>query len=211
MDATATPATAESSMVSAGSAFLSHLLGNAGKSLLLSATGSLSPFSSSTDQTAGGRYERRLAELAANFAASADLALLFGGDMKKEEMLSGRFADAFGTLYLGYACLWYYEQNKHIEGTDAMFELAMETLLQQHHEALRGIQKNISSKSGLSAMAMRLLALPRSPAEGGSDELRQQVANLISTPSEVRTLLSEMVSGRNYACVRMCDIAHFFS
>ena len=41
---------------------------------------------------------------------SADLALVLGGRLKYEEMLSGRFADAFGTLYLGYSCLWYYKQ-----------------------------------------------------------------------------------------------------
>jgi len=55
-------------------------------------------------------------------------------------MLSGRFADAFGTLYLGYACLWYYGQNKHVEGIDAVLELAMETLLKQNQTALHGRQ-----------------------------------------------------------------------
>lgn len=53
-------------------------------------------------------------------------------------MLSGRFADAFGTLYLGYACLWYYSQNKHVEGIDQVVELAMETILRQNQTALHG-------------------------------------------------------------------------
>lgn len=52
----------------------------------------------------------QLGRLSSNFALSADLALVLGGRLKYEEMLSGRFADAFGTLYLGYSCLWYYKQ-----------------------------------------------------------------------------------------------------
>lgn len=56
--------------------------------------------------------------------------------------LQGRFADAFGTLYLGYACLWYYEQNRKVEGIDAVFELAMETLLEQNQNALFGVANN---------------------------------------------------------------------
>lgn len=40
--------------------------------------------------------------------------------------------DAFGTLYLGYASLWYYQQNKNVEGIDALFELSMENLLKQN-------------------------------------------------------------------------------
>jgi acyl-CoA dehydrogenase len=55
-------------------------------------------------------YEAQLGRLSSNFALSADLALVLGGRLKFEEMLSGRFADAFGTLYLGYSCLWYYKQ-----------------------------------------------------------------------------------------------------
>lgn len=54
----------------------------------------------------------QLGRLSSNFALSADLALVLGGRLKFEEMLSGRFADAFGTLYLGYSCLWYYKQLK---------------------------------------------------------------------------------------------------
>jgi hypothetical protein len=53
-------------------------------------------------------------------------------------MLSGRFADAFGTLYLGYACLWYYKQNKHIDGIESVVEIALENLLLQNQNALRG-------------------------------------------------------------------------
>ena len=45
-------------------------------------------------------------------------------------MLSGRFADSLGTLYLGYACLWYYNNNRNVEGIDQVLELAMEQILQ---------------------------------------------------------------------------------
>jgi hypothetical protein len=52
----------------------------------------------------------QLGRLSSNFALSSDLALVLGGRLKFEEMLSGRFADCLGTLYLGYSCLWYYKQ-----------------------------------------------------------------------------------------------------
>ena len=84
--------------------FLSHLAAHAAASLGRAWTRPLS-------RPAGGEalasyYESHLSRLAANFALSADLALVLGGRLKFEEMLSGRFSDAFGTLYLGYACLW---------------------------------------------------------------------------------------------------------
>ena len=57
-------------------------------------------------------------------------------------MLSGRFADAFATLYLGYSCLWYHQRNIHVEGIDLLLESAMESLLQQNQQALIGIMNN---------------------------------------------------------------------
>eukprot|EP01040_Poterioochromonas_malhamensis_P025082 gene25082-31198_t len=106
--------------------FLNHFVTNTGRSLVRAVT---RPRSKS-DLLA--YYEGQLSRLSSNFAVSADLALVLGGRLKFEEMLSGRFADAFGTLYLGYACCWYYQQNRKVEGIDALFELAMESILQQN-------------------------------------------------------------------------------
>lgn len=69
---------------------LGHLFTNIGRSL----TRAVTRPRSKADLSA--YYEGQLSRLAANFAVSADLALVLGGRLKFEEMLSGRFADAFG-------------------------------------------------------------------------------------------------------------------
>jgi acyl-CoA dehydrogenase len=110
--------------------------------------------------------------------------------LKFEEMLSGRFADAFGTLYLGYACLWYYKQHMHVEGIDAVLELSMEMLLQQNQVALQGIAANFPVK-GIGAI-MRGVCFPTgAPYTGPTDTMRQKASQLITNPSGIRDLLSE--------------------
>lgn len=83
---------------------------------------------------------------------------MLGGRLKFEEMVSGRLAYAFGTLYLGYACLWYYQNNRNIQGIDELFEMAMVSLLQQNQSAIRGLSENFSVL--LAGPLMRLLSFP---------------------------------------------------
>lgn len=164
--------------------FMGHLFTNIGRSLSRAVT------RPRTKGDLGKYYEGQLSRLASNFAVSADLALVLGGRLKFEEMLSGRFADAFGTLYLGYACLWYYDQNKHVEGAAQVFELAMESLLKQNQEALNGISSNFPIP-GIGPL-MRAICFPTGlPYAGPNDAMRKKAANLISTPSGIRNLLSE--------------------
>lgn len=164
--------------------FLGHLTTNVGRSIVRAVTRPRSK----TDLSA--YYEGQLGRLASNFAVCADLALVLGGRLKFEEMLSGRFADAFGTLYLGYACLWYYNQNRKVEGIDAVLELAMETLLQQNQAALLGLSGNFPIP-GIGPL-MRVISFPLgTPYEGPNDSMRKKASQLITNPSGIRALLSE--------------------
>ncbi len=164
--------------------FLGHLFTNTGRSL----TRAVARPRSKGDLEA--YYEGQLGRLASNFAVSADLALVLGGRLKFEEMLSGRFADAFGTLYLGYASLWYYSQNKKVEGIDAVFELSMERLLQENQNALKGISENFPIP-GIGPI-MKAICFPIGrPYNGPDDKLVQKCSQLISTPSGIREKLSE--------------------
>ena len=106
-------------------------------------------------------------------------------------MLSGRFADAFGTLYLGYACLWFYEQNKGVEGIEALLELSMENLLQQNQQALHGISTNFPIPGIGPLMTAICFPTGGQPYKGPDDLMRKTASTFISTPSGVRTLLSE--------------------
>ena len=111
--------------------------------------------------------------------------------LKFEEMLSGRFADSLGTLYLGYACLWYYQQNRNVEGIDEMLELAMETLLQQNNKALVGISENFPVPGIGGIMSTVCFPTGRDVYSGPSDQMVQKVAKAISNPTGIRDLLSE--------------------
>lgn len=164
--------------------FLGHLFTNVGRSLTRAVTRPRSK------ADLGKYYEGQLSRLASNFAVSADLALVLGGRLKFEEMLSGRFADAFGTLYLGYACLWYYEQNKKVEGIDKVFELAMESLLQQNQKALKGLSENFPIP--VIGPLMSAICFPfGTPYSGPDDKMTKAASDLISTTSGIRNLLSE--------------------
>jgi hypothetical protein len=163
---------------------LGHATTNAARSVVRSATRSRSK---SGDLL--GYYESQMSRLCANFAISADLALVLGGRLKFEEMLSGRFADAFSTLYLGYSCMWHYQHNRDVEGIDAVFELAMESLLQENQEALIGVSKNFPI-AGVGPL-MRLLCFPTgSVYEGPTDDMRKAGSNMITTPTAIRDHLS---------------------
>lgn len=136
-------------------------------------------------------YEAQLGRLASNFATSSNLALVLGGKLKFEEMLSGRFADALGTLYLGYSCLWYYNQNRNVEGIDALLELSMENLLQENEKALHGISENFPMAGIGPIMSMVNFPTGKGVYNGPDDKMVQKVAKLISNPSGIRDLLSE--------------------
>ena len=112
-------------------------------------------------------------------------ALILGGRLKTEEMLSGRYADALGTLYLGYSCMWWYDQNKHVQGIDVVFELAMESLLHENQTALEGISRNFPVFGVGGIMHMIFFPFGKSYS-APRDVLRKKAAELISTPSGVR-------------------------
>lgn len=166
--------------------FFGHLFSNISRSLTTAVT---RPRSKSGDLAA--YYEGQLARLAANFAVQTDLALALGGRLKFEEMISGRFSDAFGTLYLGFACTWYYQQNKHVEGAAQIYELAMENLLRENEQALKGISENFPIP--LLGPLMKAISFPTGTGNytGPTDRMVQKAAHLISTTSGVRNLLSE--------------------
>lgn len=140
--------------------------------------GTLAPRMKKTTDTILEYYEAQWQRLAANFAVCTDLTLVLGGKLKFEEMVSGRCADAIGTLYLGYASLWFYKQHRDVQGIDTLFEIAMETLLQQNQNALDELSRNFPYK--LVGKAMRALCFPFGSASnkytGPTDVLRKKAA-----------------------------------
>lgn len=135
-------------------------------------------------------YESQLEKISRNFAASADIALVLGGKLKFAEMVSGRFADVFSSIYLGYSALWFYKANRHVEGIDAIFDYAMTQLCYDAQQGLVGISKNFPVPGV--GLVMRGVSFPFGlPYDLPTDAQARKVATLVSTDSGVRSLLSE--------------------
>mmetsp|Transcript_17867 Transcript_17867/g.23161 ORF Transcript_17867/g.23161 Transcript_17867/m.23161 type:complete len:442 (-) Transcript_17867:312-1637(-) len=134
-------------------------------------------------------YESQLNRLSSAFAFSADLSLTLGGKIKFAEMLSGRYADVLSNLYLGYATLWFHNQNK-CAGSEKILDYAMSNILCDIEEAFEGISTNFPIRPV--GWLMRGVTFPTGKCyERPSDKLTSEVANLITTDSEVRSLLSQ--------------------
>lgn len=135
-------------------------------------------------------YESQLEKISRNFAASADIALVLGGKLKFAEMISGRFADVFSSIYLGYSALWFYKNHRHVEGIDAIFDYAMTQLCYEAQQGLVGISKNFPVPGV--GLLMRGVSFPFGlPYDVPTDAQTRKVADLVSTDSAVRALLSE--------------------
>ncbi|RLN75771.1 hypothetical protein BBJ28_00010204 [Nothophytophthora sp. Chile5] len=135
-------------------------------------------------------YESQMDKLAKNFAMCSDLSLVLGGKLKFAEMISGRFADVFSSLYLGYSAMWFYKSHRHVEGIDAIFDYAMTQLCFEAQQGLVGISKNFPVP--VVGPIMRGLSFPFGlPYDTPTDKQIRKVAELISTDSGVRNMLSE--------------------
>jgi len=144
-------------------------------------------------------HERQLLRLSANFAFSADLALLLGGRLKFEELMMGRLSDAMGAIFLGYATLHHFERNRgSVEGLEALAESAMLQLEHEAQFALRECAENFPKPLGalgglLMATGVAPLGELMRPYRMPRDELTKEVARLLTTPSEVHAMFAENV------------------
>ncbi|MFQ5570414.1 MAG: acyl-CoA dehydrogenase [Rhodothermales bacterium] len=142
----------------------------------------------------GGRYFRKLAWASASFAFLADIAMgTLGGNLKRKEMLTGRFADIFSWMYLGAATLRRFEAEGRRKEDEPFLHWSMQYALAQIQQAFDGLYKNMKIP-GLTWMLRGPVALwSRFNALGAmpSDRLGQKVAQLMQTPGEQRRRLTE--------------------
>lgn len=142
-------------------------------------------------------HEAQLARLSANFAFTADLALLLGGRLKYEELLMGRMADTMGAIFLGYATLHHF--SKHAHSVQGLNVLAESTLLQLEYEAqsaLRDAAANFPKPLG--ALGGWLLTLGTAPLGEAmrpyrmpGDALTKELTSLLTTPSALHKLFTQ--------------------
>uniref|UniRef100_A0A7S1TSJ0 Acyl-coenzyme A dehydrogenase n=1 Tax=Phaeomonas parva TaxID=124430 RepID=A0A7S1TSJ0_9STRA len=135
-------------------------------------------------------WESQMNRLAANFALSADISLTMGGKIKFAEALSGRYADVLSNLYLGYATLWYHAQHKDVEGIDKVLNFAMANITKDTEDAFFGIFENFPMTPF--GLFMRGVCFPFGRTYSApSDEEMKAVAQLVSTNSAFRDLMTE--------------------
>ncbi len=135
-------------------------------------------------------YLRRLTRMSAAFAFAADVAMLtLGGDLKRREKLSGRFADILSHLYLASAVIKQHEDDGRPQEDLPLAEWALEDSLFTIQERLAEICSNFPNRAV--GTLLRLVTLPlgqrlRRP----SDRLGARAAGLLLEPGDARERLT---------------------
>ncbi len=122
---------------------IGHVFRNMSRAFVLSATRGVfvrSPIGGST-----AKYFRKIAWASASFAFLADLAMgSLGGDLKRKEKLTGRFADIFSWMYLCTAVLRRFEAEGKREEDRPFLEWSLQYGLAEMQKGFDGLYKNIS-------------------------------------------------------------------
>ena len=141
---------------------------------------------------AAAPYWRKLAWASATFAFLADLAMgTLGGDLKRKEKLTGRFADVFMWMYFGAAVLRRYEAEGRLKEDEPFMRWSMDYAFTQMQDAFDGLFANLRVPGatwlfrGPLAAWSRINRLSAPP----SDQTGHKVAAAMQVPGEQRDRL----------------------
>ncbi|MCB9896974.1 MAG: acyl-CoA dehydrogenase [Planctomycetes bacterium] len=138
-------------------------------------------------------YARKLAWTSASFAFLADVAMAsLGGDLKRKETVTGRFADVFAWMYLATATLRRFEADGRPAAELPLARWSLETAFDRIQHAFDGIYANLPVP-GLSWLLKGPVAFwSRTNRLGGapSDDLVNDVATAIQQPGALRDALT---------------------
>ena len=142
-----------------------------------------------------GRYYRKLAWASSSFALLADVAMAtLGGNLKRREKITGRFADILSCLYLGSATLRRFTAERRPEDLPLM-QWSMDYLFAQMQGAFEGILQNMDVPvlgplfRGPVAAWWRLNPIGSMPA----DRLGSRVAKVLQQPGPSRDNLTPVI------------------
>jgi len=141
---------------------------------------------------AAGKYYRRLGRMSAAFAFTADITLLIlGGELKRKEKLSGRFADAMIHMFACSAALRRFERQGRKPEDVPLMEWAVKHNLYQVQTALDEILRNFPIKwLGIAIRWLVVFPLGRR-YRYPNDAVGHKVARLLLEPSAARDRLTE--------------------
>jgi acyl-CoA dehydrogenase len=171
---------------------IAHVFGNTARAKLHTFTrGYLAPSPVSGPTK---RYWQKMAWASASFAILADLAMgTLGGDLKRKEKLTGRFADIFSWMYLGASVLVRFEKEGRRKEDLPFVQWAMEHAFWRIQEGFDGLYDNFEVPGatwlfrGPIAAWSRINRLSAYP----SDQLGHEVAQALQVPGEQRDRLTE--------------------
>ena len=139
------------------------------------------------------KHSRAIEHLSAAFAFLADVTLLIlGGDLKRREMLSGRFADALSNVYLASAALKRFKDCGEPEDEAPLADWACRYALFNAQQAIDGILRNYPIPWLGKLMRVNIFGGGRY-LQRPDDALSRRVAALLQTPGPVRDRLTEHV------------------
>jgi len=137
-----------------------------------------------------GNYYRRLGQMSAAFAVTADLVLMIlGGAFKRKEKLSGRFADALGYMFYASATLKKFEADGQPRSDLPLVEWSAKYCLYQVQVALDEILRNFPVK-WLGVVVRHLIFPLGLSLRPPNDSLGHRVAALLLKPGAARDRLT---------------------
>jgi acyl-CoA dehydrogenase len=170
---------------------IGHVVRNAARALVLSL--SRGALARSPVGGPAARHYKKLAWSSASFAFFADVAMAsLGGDLKRKETITGRFADVFAWMYLANATLRRFEAEGRREADRVFLDWSLEHALFRIQEGFDGIFENLDVPlvgfllRGPCALWSRANRIGRQP----SDELGSAVARALQVPGEQRDRLT---------------------
>ncbi|MCR9247248.1 MAG: acyl-CoA dehydrogenase [bacterium] len=173
---------------------LGHVLTNSVRTVVLGATRGLLAWPAT-----GGRARRhwqRLQWASAEFALTADLAMgTLGGNLKRKEKLTGRFADWFSWMFLASAALRRFEAEGRRTDDVALLDWTLEHAFEQMQQARVGIYGNLRLPGLGHALRWTagLLARLNPFSTGPTDGLGQRAARTLLEPSGLRDRLTQRI------------------
>ena len=150
-------------------------------------------------------HELQLKRHVANFAFSANIALLMGGKIKTAEYISGRYADILSDIYMSYACLWYYKKHKDIQDIDKLLDYSINDYSYNIQKNIYSIAENIPLP--LLGYLIKIVTYPLGRNyKANKDKTITDVSNIITKPNKLRDLLTENVFISSYVEDRIHQI-----
>jgi len=166
---------------------IGRVISNLARSFVKNVTGGLIGSDPSIGES--NYWYAQLERTSASFATVAEFALIqLGGGLKRKEMLSGRFADILGEMYLMSCALKRFEDDGRPAMDLPVIEFAFQNALYKVQRSFDEIIENLPSRA--SAWLLRLVVFPWGRRwRPASDRLCSEVAELLVMSSSFRERL----------------------